>query len=168
MAQDSEAGWKWWAGNNDETFSCGPHATRDDAIKDAVKSGMFDHGPGIDGKWRSVIYLAEARQDCIRIADWIGANHAVNNAECEIADSDRIFSECDPGPIFYCTTEQSADLAARLKSACDEWQAAHGLVFTANTFSAARNHATVVIDLPPDEQDPPAVFSSVSDEGDRP
>ena len=39
---------------------------------------------------------------------------------------------------WVATAEQKADLEARLKRACDEWQAAHGLVFKTYMFTASR------------------------------
>lgn len=56
------------------------------------------------------------------------------NAPRILADSDRIGPDYDEGPWFDPPPEAIADLTARLRRVCDEWQADHKLVFTCRTF----------------------------------
>ncbi|MCY0148300.1 ETC complex I subunit [Hoeflea sp. G2-23] len=39
QAKDLQDEWSWWAGSNDECFSCGPFGTKEDAIAEAVAQG---------------------------------------------------------------------------------------------------------------------------------
>ena len=59
----------------------------------------------------------------------------------------------DGGPWFLTTPAQANDLETRIKKACDEWQAAHGLVFTTAPFSHTRNDEYVALN-PEDEEKP--------------
>ena len=146
----NETGWAWWSGRSDEWFEHGPFSAREDAIDEAQcdASGEFLDEDGI---WKVGIHIAEARQDPLRVADWIGADWILDRAEDLLCDSERVSSENDDGPWFEVTKEQESDLVDRLKRACDEWQDAHGLVFTCNTFSAMRNAEYVVVPHPSDE-----------------
>ncbi|EKS29279.1 hypothetical protein [Afipia felis] len=139
-----DTGWKWWAGTNDEVMTYGPHDTREDAIREAQEDriGEFQED---DGTWKIGCHVVEARQDPLRLADWIDTDRLLERAEESLADSDRVGCDGDEGPWFACTPEQDRDLAERIKRACDEWQAQHGLVFTCRTFSASRNAEYVVV-----------------------
>lgn len=162
-----EVPWKWWAGSDEELFQIGPCSSREEAIREAVSDGLceqairqavldgVDEAPTEDNPeaYEHQIYLIEAQQAPLRLADWIGANDALEKAEEWVADSDRA-TEYDEGPWFEATPEQEADLVARLRRACDEWQAAHGLTFTAFSFSATRTRDYVVV--PAGSSEPPA------------
>jgi hypothetical protein len=152
MTNDNK-GWVWWAGDSDEWLSSGPHATREEAIAEATGEciGEFQDEKD-DSKWKLGFHIVEARQDPLRLADWIRADTLLERADEDISDSDRISSEHEEGPWFEATPEQEADLAARVKAACDEWQAAHGLTFKTQTFSATRNREYVVVDHPANEE----------------
>jgi hypothetical protein len=69
----------------------------------------------------------------LRLADWLGLDDILERAEETFADSERANPENDD-EVFSVSGEQAADLQARLSAACDEWQAAHGLIFAARTF----------------------------------
>ncbi|ATQ56172.1 hypothetical protein [Paracoccus yeei] len=141
--------WQWWAGPDDEYFKIGPCATREAAIQEAVNDGLCERRSEDNPEvWENCIHLVEAQQAPLRLADWIGADTALERADECLSDSDRVSCEYDDGPWFECTPAQEADLAARLRRACDEWQAAHGLIFTSTTFSATRNAEFVVVPSP--------------------
>jgi hypothetical protein len=130
--------WKWWSGSNEEWMEHGPCDTREQAIDEARDDNPEAHG----------FYLVEARQDPLRLADWIDAEVMIDRAEEELGDSDRIGAEHDDGPWFVTTPAQANDLETRIKKACDEWQAAHELVFTTHSFSHMRNAECVVVTHP--------------------
>lgn len=140
----SSTGWKWWAGTNEEIMTYGPRDTREDAIREAQEDRMGEFQDE-DGTWKIGCHVVEARQDPLRLADWIDVDRLLERAEESLADSDRVGAEGDEGPWFECTPEHERDLAERIARACDEWQAAHGLVFTCQTFSASRNAEYVVV-----------------------
>ncbi|WP_417724605.1 hypothetical protein [Salipiger sp.] len=142
-----EGGWHWWAGVGDEWFTVGPCPTREAAIQDMMDDGTAEFLDTSEGHpvWTHSFHIAEARQDPLRLADWIGLETILERADEWLADSDRVLSENDDGPWFEATAAQAEDLQDRISRACDEWQAAHGLVFTSRTFSHQRNEEHVVV-----------------------
>ena len=141
-------GWKWWAGDSGEWYTSGPHDTRDEAISCATGECRGEFQDGEDGnKWKLGFHVVEARQDPLRLADWIRADSLLEIADEEVGEHDRA-GEYVGGAWFNTTPEQDADLVARIKRACDEWQAAHNLVFSARTFSNSRADEFVVVDHP--------------------
>lgn len=151
-----EVPWEWWAGKDEEYYTVGPCASREQAIQEAIDDGICEWP--VDGSdpetWEHRIHLIEAQQAPLRLADWIGAADALEKAEEWVAESDRA-TEYDEGPWFDATPEQDADLVTRLRRACDEWQAAHGLTFNVRSFSAVRTNDFVVV--PAGRSEPPAV-----------
>ncbi len=139
--------WQWWAGSDEEWCTVGPEDTREAIIQAATNDslGEFQHE---GGGWNLSFHIVEARQDPLRLADWIEADRLLERAEEGLSDSDRVSSEYDDGPWFECTPEQEKDLEERVKRACDEWQAAHRLVFSCATFSHTRNKEKVIVELP--------------------
>ena len=139
--------WQWWGGADEEVCIYGPCATRDEVIAEAVSDRMGEF-QAEDGSWKIGVHVCEARKDPLRLADWIDdAEYQLERADERVSDSDRA-SENDDDGYFGCSTEQAKDLERRLKAACDDWQAAHGLVFNTWTFSASRKHEYVVVDHP--------------------
>lgn len=137
----TKAEWGWWAGRDDEWFTFGPEPTREAAIESAIQDGCGEYEYG--GRTHHSFHIVEAKQEPLRLADWIGVSWMLEQAEERLMDSDRVCSEYDDGPWFEATKEQEADLATMLKAACDAWQAKHDLTFTCSTFSHARNHEYV-------------------------
>jgi hypothetical protein len=128
----TSADWEWWAGQGGEHFTSGPHDSREAAVeagKEEFPGEPFD--------------ICEAKQAPLKLSDWIDVDRIMQDAEDSIDESDRVCSDFDEPPYFPVTPEQEKDLTARIKRACDEWQAAHGLVFTVRTFSDARNHESI-------------------------
>lgn len=144
--------WKWWAGDNEEWMSVGPCDTRDEAIEQATDECMGEFQDDKDGKWKLAFHIVEASNENLRLASWIEADRLLERAEDSLADSDRVAGENDDGPWFTTTPEQEKDLEARIKRVCDEWQLAHGLVFTCSTFNQTRNNEYVVVDHPQSDE----------------
>ena len=115
----------WYHTTDPEGFWHGKCATREDAVADG--RSYYDGDP---------FCVAWAVNDPIRLADWIDADRLLERAEDRLADSDRVCGEFDDDIVFRVTPAQERDLEDRIKRVCDEWQAAHNLVFTFNTFSA--------------------------------
>lgn len=113
--------WFWWSGFDEESYD-GPFETREAAI--ANLNGEFG-------------YVCEARQDPLKFSDWLDMESIFDRAEDAMADNN--LTNEDGGPIFEVSDGQVKDLADRLKRACDEWQAAHGLVFLPWAFTEVRN-----------------------------
>ena len=128
----SGAEWKWYVGQGGERFDAGPLDSREEAIEQGREEY---NGEAFD--------ICEAKQDPLKVSDWIDADRILEWAEEQVGDSDRICFEFDEPPYFPVKPEQEKDLTERIKRACDEWQAAHGLVFKVSTFSAARSHETI-------------------------
>ena len=123
MADTDSAKELWYHAAYDDSESWhGACATREEAIAE----GKAEHD--------SSFYICSASSPPLRLADWINADQVLEQAEEQLFESDRVASECDDGPWFEVTPDQRRDLVERLQRACDEWQAAHGLVFTCRTF----------------------------------
>lgn len=143
--QATESPWLWWAGSSEERFEVGPEGSREAIIQAATNDSLGETDD--DGSWKLRFHIVEARQDPLRIADWLDLDALIERAEDNVADSDRVASENDDGPWFECTPMQEKDLRQRVEKACDEWQAANGLAFKTATFSHTRNSEHVVVDL---------------------
>lgn len=131
--------WFWFASNNQEDYAIGPFADRDEAIATAISDELgLDDDNGSQHFW-----IAEGHQPPLRLADWFDSDRFLETCNDALWDSDRVSYEHDDGDIFSCTRDQGADLIARLKAACDEWQAAHNLTFNVRTFSAMRNMESI-------------------------
>ncbi|WP_097140885.1 hypothetical protein [Rhizobium subbaraonis] len=143
----TEGPWQWWAGSTEEWCTVGPEASREAIIQAAINDCL---GEGEDdvGAWTLNFHIVEARQDPLRLADWIESDRLIERAEDNVADSDRAAGEYDDGPFFRVAPEIEKDLEERIKRACDEWQLANGLTFTCRTFSHTRNDEDVVVDHP--------------------
>ena len=143
----TESRWQWWAGADEEWCTVGPEDSREAIIQAATNDSLGEFQDE-EGRWKLGFHIVEARQDPLRMADWIEADDLLNRAEDGVADSDRVTSEYDDGPYFECTPAQNKDLRERIERACDEWQAAHGLVFPCRTFSHTRKNEHVFVDHP--------------------
>lgn len=143
------AEWGWWAGRSEDgLMTVGPVDSREAIIAEAVADGGFEDDGDGDGPLHC-FHICEAMKRPLRLADWISADQVLEMADESLADSDRSSSEFDCDPAFTATPEQGADLAERLRAACDEWQAAHGLTFTCCTFEASRKHEFVTVPAEP-------------------
>lgn len=136
-------GWAWWAGADEEAMTVGPCATREDAVDEAT-SDQLGEFKSEAGDWLLCFHVVEARKDGLRLADWIDADTLLERACENVSDSDRA-GENDDGEYFNVSEAQEKDLIERVKRACDEWQAAHSLVFTTWAFSATRNQEQVTV-----------------------
>lgn len=121
----TENKWKWYAGSNDEHYAIGPCETRDDAIQ----QGRVDFGDDVG------FYIIEAQKVHIRLADYIGADNVLEEAEERAYD----LTNEDGDPIFDVTEDQYKDLSSRLRTACDEWQKAHAINFIPWAFTSTGN-----------------------------
>jgi hypothetical protein len=151
--------WGWWAGYNEEYCTIGPCGSREEVIAAATAEAMGEFQTA-DGDWKLGFWICEAEQRPLRLADWIEVDRLLERAEEVLSDSDRVGCEGDDGPWFEVTVAQEADLHKRIAATCDEWQAAHGLVFTCKAFSASRHHTHVVCAHPLDKAEEPAPVSS--------
>lgn len=115
---------KWFHARFDDSESwSGGFDTREEVIV----AGSCDYD--------DFFHICLASNPPVQLRDWINDN-ILEMANDQIQDSDRISYDYDDGQIFDATPDQEKDLIARLKRACDEWQAAHGLVFTVRTFQS--------------------------------
>ncbi len=125
MTKDTHTKW-FYSRQEDSEFWFGGSSTREEAI--AQGRGDFDDS--------EEFWICAASNPPIRLADWIGAEQLIKRAAEKLADSDRTHSEADEDANFFnVSAEQGSDLVKRIQTACDEWQAAHGLVFTVQTFT---------------------------------
>jgi len=127
--------WKWYSGDNEENYSYGPFDTREEAIDEARGGYGDDVG----------IHVIEAIKGEIRVRDYIGADHILEEAEERAYD---LRGEGDDN-IFDVTLDQEKDLAVMLKTACDAWQIKHDLRFVPWVFTSTRNAAYIAPEARP-------------------
>ena len=116
----NEQEWKWYSGSNEETFSDGPFDTREQAI-DALD--------GYGG------YIVLARKVPQRLSQFFHADTFLENAE----DSAYDMANEDGDPLFDISSDQQADLEARVRAAIEAWQYAHNLTFMPWAFNGTKN-----------------------------
>lgn len=115
--------WFWWSSTDEEHYD-GPFKTRAQAVAE------LDGEPG---------WVCEAHQSPLRLADFIDTDLILEGAENSAAD----MSNESGDPIFDVTGDQGNDLEARIKSAVNDWQDAHGLRFIPWSFTEMRNKERV-------------------------
>lgn len=143
---EAQAPWGWYHSADEEQMSAGPFASREEAIADGKGYGYASFPSEGENPVDLVsFHIQEAANDPLRLADWIGADRLIERADEEVSESDRVSSDWDDGAFFECTAGQEEDLQERIRRACDEWQAAHGLIFTCHTFSRWRNGEVVTV-----------------------
>ena len=127
MTQNIEK-WSWWVGKDDERYT-----TECDTREEAVMIAREEYEGG---------YIVEARKpDNIPLSRYFGADQFIEDAE-DNAYEDHADEESGV-PVFDVTPDHIKDLQAMVGAAIDEWQAKHGLVFSAFKFSASRNEAWI-------------------------
>lgn len=124
----SEAGWKWFAGSNDEHYTVGPCETRDEAL---MLAG--------DEDW-DVIYLVEARQDPVDMSKMIDGPDIY---ERWLEDDEELFDE-DGRCCVDVKEHQLKDLSEMLVMAVRHWQAKHAIAPVKYLFSATRNYEEII------------------------
>jgi len=130
----------WYHTQDIEGVWHGKCSTREEAIAE----GRSDY----DGEG---FYVVWATNPPIQLGDWVEADRLLERASDVLSDSDRVCYEFDDNTPFICTPDQERDLEARIKQACNEWQAAHGLIFTVNTFENVGDRefiAAEIVDTP--------------------
>lgn len=129
--------WQWWAGDNEERYSVGPCATREEAIAEAIDAdiGLEE---AADGPVNHLCLCEALIFPPQRLADYLDLERIIERAEEKADDKGLIDHEGDHR-LFAASDDQLNDLAERLKRACDEWQQAHGLVFESLGFQCVRN-----------------------------
>lgn len=143
VGRQPETPWKWYAGENDETFSVGPFDSRE-AVLNEAKGQRLGESQDENGAFTLTFHVVEARTDPLRLADFVDAETFLDDAETSLENDNRLMDE-EEGPFFNCSPEEQLDLELRLKSCCDRWQAVHGLRFPVKSFSHTRNGQRVVI-----------------------
>jgi hypothetical protein len=138
--------WGWWAGGDEETYTVGPHETRDEIIAEACHDGGFemenDEGDGFE-HW---FHICEARQDPIRMSkhlpdiDWL-----LETIMDNWFDSDECGEGDDSRDHFVTTLEQRVDLEREIRKVFDDWQVRHNLRWIPWQFSDSRNQEHVVV-----------------------
>lgn len=136
--------WTWWAGSNDDFYTVGPCATKQDAIDEMIHDGLCEQSKG--DEFAHIIQVTEATNGPLKLRDYIRADTVLEDADEQAYGSDRISSEYDD-TVFKVTPAQGTDLRERLMKVCDDWQESHGLIFTTSTFENMRSQETVYIPI---------------------
>lgn len=125
--------WKWYSGDNNESYSCGPFDTREEAIDEA--RGLYGDDIGV--------HVTEAYKEQLKLSSYISSDTVeaiLEQAEECVAD---LGDEYGDHLTFDVSSEQQKDLREMLRAAVDAWQEKHGLKFTTWCFTDTRNEAFI-------------------------
>lgn len=131
--------WMWWAGDNDERYSVGPCATRQDAIDEALGQGVYlevEPDPPERPDWTIGVYVIEARSPTIEDVE-IDGDDVLEMLETRTYE-DLVDPEGD-GNLLAATDEQRRDLSRRLTRALHEWVVENGIGLAYASFRETRN-----------------------------
>lgn len=135
----TEKNWKWYSGNNNEIYSCGPFDTREEAIDEA--RGQYGDDVGV--------HVAEAYKEPLKLSSYISRDLVetlLEHAEECVAD---LADEYGEHVTFDVSGEQQKDLRAMLTATVNAWQEKHGLKFTTWCFTDTRNEEYIAPEVQP-------------------
>lgn len=124
---------KWWGRASDaQEYAVGPCASQEEAHAAAVAArlGLQENG------WLH-FDLFEAAAQPFWLADWIGAEFAVEIANDDLLENGPTILPGRSG-VFSADEAQKRDLALSLHAAAEAWQRRHGLSFSAPILDAFR------------------------------
>lgn len=136
----------WWASDDEERYMIGPCPTRQAAIDEALRAGIyqeFEPEPP-ETELKAAIYVCEADSPDPTdvVVDGARFLEDLENGQCE-----EWLGE-DGGPMLDETLEQRRDLGDRLTAAFREWVTHHGLALRYSAFTATRHEERVVLAHP--------------------
>ncbi|MBM7328754.1 hypothetical protein JS562_37685 [Agrobacterium sp. S2] len=135
----TEKNWKWYSGDNNESYSFGPFDTREEAIAEARGQNGDDVG----------VHVAEAYKEPLKLSSYL-SRHMIEiileHAEDCVAD---LGDEYGDHVTFDLSDEEAKDLRNMLSSATDAWQEKHGLKFTTWCFTDTRNEEFIAPEVQP-------------------
>lgn len=142
MSEKPEPDWGWYAGDG-EHYHIGPHATREDAVDEAVNDELGLH----DDMKGCTFTIIEAHHQPIQLADYVDVGEMVDDWEsgsfADMTDPDG----CD-GLLEHVTAEQWDELQSALRAVTTEWQTRHAIVIKPWVFTGIRNEEVVTVELP--------------------
>lgn len=107
----------WYTSNDEEHWSNGPFADREQAEAEAQANEHY--------------LICEAGRNPVRLSEYFEADTFLERAE---EDLEELSNEGDP-ILDRITPEQEADLQARVRAAIDAWQVAHQIAPVPYMFS---------------------------------
>jgi len=118
------ADWQWWAGNNDEWYGSGPHASREEAIAE----GRTCYGP------EDTLHIIEAVRHDVRFT-------GSRLIEDQYFEADDLFDFDNTEPDRVGGADEIAAADDELQALLDAWTARWRHTFADPTiFAASRNH----------------------------
>jgi len=135
----TEKNWKWYSGDNNESYSFGPFDTREEAIEEV----RGQYGDDVD------VYVTEAYKEPLKLSSYISRDFVetlLEHAEECVAD---LGDEYGEHLTFDVSGEQQKDLRAMLKATVNAWQEKHGLKFTTWRFTDTRNEEFIAPEVQP-------------------
>ena len=129
----------WYAGVDDEHYTEGPYATREECITSARSDGIGEYQDN-SGEWRYGIHICEAQENNQDLAEWFCANVFIEDTVAYMDDNGCGSNEDgDFHPLDGLTDAQVKDLEASVRSAIRHWQKRNGLKLRSYWFKDVRN-----------------------------
>jgi hypothetical protein len=139
-----EARWQWWAGDDEEHLTIGPHKTRADAIKEAIDQQVYiELEPNDDEpEWRVSLYVCQGV--CPTVLDM------VIYGDRFLEDLDTRYEDWSYEEALFInvTRDEEEDLGRVLTEALHAWAVRHGISFPNWSFQESRHEQTVVMPHP--------------------
>lgn len=130
--------WQWWAGRDEEYLTVGPHATRDDAIAEA----LCDIGVG-----EGCFHVMEGRMHILTMS----ADGMLDRFIDGICDDSDLYSTEHDAPEWQATPDQQKQATAEMQAFMDVWMDQWRHTFTApNMFADTRNREVIANTVDPD------------------
>lgn len=130
---NAEVVWHWYAGDNDEVYTTGPHSSRDEALTEACGMG-----------WERIV-LCEACKVPVKLSSYFSTEGILE----AVSEDDDLTNEYGDGVEISTTPEQSRELEALVRAVIDDWQARHKIIIDPWAFTEVRKVEEVEVDFCP-------------------
>ncbi|WP_300379574.1 hypothetical protein [Henriciella sp.] len=151
--REAELEWGWYASADEENYTVGPEASREDVIEAAIgdEVGLGDQNE--DGSWNISFHILEARKEPVQMADYFHVGRWVEDLE-NGPFYDMSGEACgwnDDSIVSHIKSEQWTELQQVVRAAIAKWQSERDIQIRPWVFTESRNGEDISMVLPADE-----------------
>ena len=133
--------WGWYACADEESYGCGPEATREAIIAVATQDEIGLHHDESTDIVSQSFHIIEARKSDVLLAHEFDAARWLEGVNEQLEE----YTNDDGEDIVSLTPSQTASLQATVREALTKWQAEHGLRFQPWIFAETRGAETITL-----------------------